>query len=55
MGHDDMSVVDDALRVRGVAKLRIADGSILPDVTTGNAMAPCVISGERVGEIRARA
>ncbi|MGH6916918.1 MAG: GMC family oxidoreductase [Geminicoccaceae bacterium] len=51
MGHDDMAVVDNALRVRGIENLRIADGSVMPDITTGNTMAPCVIIGERMGEI----
>jgi len=46
-----MSVVDGNLKVYGVEKLRIADGSILPRVTTGNTMAPCVVIGERAGEI----
>ncbi len=31
--------------------VRIADGSIVPPVTTGKAMAPYVIIGERAGEI----
>jgi choline dehydrogenase len=30
--------------------LRIADASILPRVTTGNTMAPCVVIGERAAE-----
>ncbi|WP_213806452.1 GMC family oxidoreductase N-terminal domain-containing protein [Granulicella sp. dw_53] len=51
MGRDDMSVVDSHLRVYGVENLRIADGSIMPRVTTGNTMAPCVIIGERAGEL----
>jgi choline dehydrogenase len=51
MGHDSMSVVDNHLRVYGIENLRIADGSIMPRVTTGNTMAPCVIIGERAGEI----
>lgn len=33
-----------------VESLRIADGSIMPRVTTGNTMAPCVIIGERAAE-----
>jgi choline dehydrogenase-like flavoprotein len=37
--------------VYGVDKLRIADGSIMPRVTTGNTMAPCVIIGERAAEV----
>ena len=47
MGHDAMSVVDDKLKVYGVDALRIADASILPRVTTGNTMAPCVVIGEQ--------
>ena len=51
MGRDSMSVVDSKLRVYGIKNLRIADGSIMPRVTTGNTMAPCVVIGERAGEI----
>ena len=46
-----MSVVDGHLNVYGVTHLRVADGSILPRVTTGNTQAPCVIIGERAAEI----
>ena len=46
MGRDEQAVVDGRLRVRGIDKLRIADGSIMPRITTGNPMAPCVIIGE---------
>jgi choline dehydrogenase len=51
MGRDSMSVVDARLQVYGIENLRIADGSIMPRVTTGNTMAPCIIIGERAGEI----
>src|ERR1700682_4569508 len=51
MGRDDLSVVDAELAVYGVKNLRIADGSIMPSVTTGNTQAPCVIIGERMAEI----
>jgi choline dehydrogenase len=51
MGRDSMSVVDANLKVYGIENLRIADGSIMPRVTTGNTMAPCVIIGDRAGEI----
>ena len=50
MGCDSLSVVDANLRVYGIESLRIADGSIMPRVTTGNTMAPCVIIGERAVE-----
>ena len=51
MGQDPMSVVDGELKVYGISHLRIADGSIMPRVTTGNTMAPCVIIGERAADI----
>jgi len=46
-----MSVVDGKLKVYGVENLRVADGSILPRITTGNTMAPCVIIGERAADV----
>jgi len=51
MGRDPMSVVDAELRVYGIKGLRIADSSIMPRVTTGNTMAPCVVIGERLAEL----
>jgi choline dehydrogenase len=51
MGRDSMSVVDGTLKVYGVENLRVADGSVMPRITTGNTMAPCVIIGERAGEM----
>lgn len=47
MGHDDLFVVDGSRKVRGIDRLRIADGSVMPKITTGNTMAPCVVIGER--------
>jgi choline dehydrogenase-like flavoprotein len=50
-GRDDLSVVDGSLRAYGIERLRIADGSIMPLITTGNTMAPCMVIGERAGEL----
>ncbi|BBX61777.1 choline dehydrogenase [Mycobacterium saskatchewanense] len=50
MGRDPMSVVDGSLKVYGVEGLRIADGSIMPRITSANTMAPCVVIGERAAE-----
>jgi choline dehydrogenase-like flavoprotein len=47
MGRDAESVVDGSLKVYGIEGLRIADGSVMPRISTGNTMAPCVIIGER--------
>lgn len=54
MGHDEMSVVDGSLKVHGIENLRVADGSILPAITTANTMAPCVVIGERAAAILQR-
>jgi choline dehydrogenase len=51
IGRDSMSVVDGQIKVCGIDNLRIADGPIMPRVTTGNTMAPCVVIGERAAEI----
>ncbi|MEE6177507.1 GMC family oxidoreductase [Mycobacterium sp. 050134] len=51
MGRDDMSVVDGALRVHGVDNLRVADAAVMPRITTGNTMAPCVVIGERAADL----
>ena len=51
MGRDAMSVVEGDLKVYGIDNLRIADASIMPRVTTGNTMAPCVIIGERAAAL----
>jgi choline dehydrogenase len=51
MGRDSMSVVDSRLKVNGVEKLRISDASIMPEITSGNTMAPCVVIGERAAEM----
>jgi choline dehydrogenase len=55
MGRDEMSVVDGELKVHGIDNLRVADGSIMPRITTGNTMAPCVVIGERAAaDLKAR-
>jgi choline dehydrogenase len=51
MGRDDMSVVDGQLKVYGIEGLRLADASIMPRITIGNTMAPCVVIGERAADM----
>lgn len=51
MGVDPRtSVVDAALRVHGVAGLRIADASVFPDMISGNTNAACIMIGEKAAE-----
>ncbi len=51
MGYDPLGVVDPQLRVHGVEGLRVADASIMPNVTSGNTYAPCVMVGEKVSDL----
>ena len=51
MGSGDTAVVDASLRVRGVEGLRVADGSIMPEIVTCATMASCVFIGERAADI----
>lgn len=51
MGHDDMAVVDAHLRVHGIDGLRVADGSIMPQVVSGNTHAACVMIGEKAADL----
>ena len=51
MGSDKMAVVDDRLRVHGVKRLRIADASIMPNITSGNTNAPAVMIAEKCADM----
>ncbi|XP_066591994.1 glucose dehydrogenase [FAD, quinone]-like [Prorops nasuta] len=44
---DPMAVVDPTLRVYGIKGLRVADTSIMPQLTSGNTGAPAMMIGER--------
>jgi choline dehydrogenase len=53
MGIDAMSVVDPTLRVYGINGLRIADASVMPNITTGNTNAPSIMIGWRCADMMA--
>lgn len=47
------SVVDAQLRVLGVDGLRVADASVMPNVTSGNTNAVAIMIGEKAAEMLA--
>jgi choline dehydrogenase len=51
MGTDTDAVLDPQLRVRGVQGLRVADASVMPEVTSGNTNAPTIMIGEKAADL----
>lgn len=47
MGNGSHDVVDPALRVHGMERLRVADASIMPRITSGNTNAPAIMIAEK--------
>jgi len=47
---DPMAVVDPECRVIGIEALRVADSSIMPQVTNGNLNAPTIMIGEKASD-----
>ena len=51
MGRDAMAVVDDQLRVHGIAGLRVADAAVMPTMVSGNTNAACIMIGEKCADL----
>ncbi len=50
MGLGDDAVLDEKLRVKGIAQLRVADLSVFPDMVSGNTNAPAMAVGWRAAD-----
>src|SRR6516164_3511914 len=51
MGPDATAVVDERLRVRGIERLRVVDGSVMPALVSGNTNAAIVMIGEKGADL----
>jgi len=49
--NDNMAVVDNQCRVRGLEGLRVVDASVMPTLIGGNTNAPTIMIAERVASL----
>ena len=51
IGSDDMSVVDQELRVYGIEGLRVCDSSVMPSIVGSNTNAATIMIGEKASDL----
>ena len=45
------TVLDHRLRVRGLQRLRVVDGSVMPTIVGGNTNGPIIMIGEKAADM----
>ena len=50
MGNDSQAVVSDKLQVHGISGLRVADASVMPNITSGNTNSPTLMIAEKAAD-----
>ena len=51
MGIDDMAVVDENLKVKGLNNIRVVDASVIPEIPSANLNAPTLMIAEKASDL----